>query len=386
MCHHRRYRGYRKLIYQARQGPNMLALMQERDESENTVVQYTSGLGLENMRRDSGGGMASGDSSFFHYDALGSTQELTDENEAVTDTYRYNAWGQILVRTGTTTNPHTYVGKERYYLTPDPLLYLLGLRYYDLRLGRFITLDPQRDDVDWYIYVANLPTAVADAAGLESGRDDRPCKVYYWIGDLELSKKGISRGMTEEQWRGWLRDQALIAKEDLEASPFKGYEVRIISGGTANQLSNIPAQKGVVGVAAASHGGCGTFEGVYQVFNEGTDQRKRVGVFQGAWNPVQGSATIQNAREPEFRAGYFGHCYSYWTTKQKKRKLAIGNIERCKRLYHYALTGRYHSDISVVVPSSLDRLTGEASMGVLGTDFLDFVDYFEFCCPLLKQR
>ena len=33
------------------------------------MVQYTSGLGLENMRRDSGGGMASGDSSFFHYDA-----------------------------------------------------------------------------------------------------------------------------------------------------------------------------------------------------------------------------------------------------------------------------------------------------------------------------
>jgi len=51
----------------------MLALMQERDSSENTVAQYTSGLGLENMRRDTGSGMASGDSSFFHYDALGLT-------------------------------------------------------------------------------------------------------------------------------------------------------------------------------------------------------------------------------------------------------------------------------------------------------------------------
>jgi len=120
----------------------MLALMQERDSSENTVAQYTQGLGLESMRRDTGGRMASGDSSFFHYDALGSTQELTDANEDITDTYRYNAWGQVLVRTGTTTNPHTYVGKERYYLTPDPLLYLLGLRYYELTLGRFITLDP----------------------------------------------------------------------------------------------------------------------------------------------------------------------------------------------------------------------------------------------------
>jgi len=157
--------GYTEFIYQ---GPNMLALMQERDESENTVVQYTSGLGLENMRRDTGSGMASGDSSFFHYDALGSTQELTDENETVTDTYRYNAWGQILTRTGTTTNPHTYVGKERYYLTPDPVLYLLGLRYYFAHVARFVSRDPvQRSSRNTYTYAINRPGTATDAMGLD---------------------------------------------------------------------------------------------------------------------------------------------------------------------------------------------------------------------------
>jgi len=38
--------GYTEFIYQ---GPNMLALMQERDSSENTVVQFTSGVGRESM-------------------------------------------------------------------------------------------------------------------------------------------------------------------------------------------------------------------------------------------------------------------------------------------------------------------------------------------------
>jgi len=154
--------GYTQFIYQ---GPNMLALMQERDSSENTVVQYTSGLGLENMRRDSGGGMASGDSSFFHYDALGSTQELTDENETVTDTYRYNAWGKILVRTGTTTNPHTYLGKWRYYFMSGTALLLVGLRQYCGGLGRFLSLDPARDATNWYTYALNRATSYIDPWG-----------------------------------------------------------------------------------------------------------------------------------------------------------------------------------------------------------------------------
>ncbi len=181
--------GYRKLIYQ---GPDMLKLLQERDASNDPVAQYTMGLGLESVRRGGEGDLDNGTTSFFHYDALGSTQELTDSNENTTDTYRYNAWGQILVRTGTTTNPHTYVGKHRYYLTPDPLLYLLGLRYYDLSVGRFLSLDPailstlcldmSCDIIDYrelitggaaspterglYEYAPQAPTKFTDPAGL----------------------------------------------------------------------------------------------------------------------------------------------------------------------------------------------------------------------------
>jgi len=209
--------GYTQFIYQ---GPNMLALMQERDSSENTVVQYTSGVGLENMRRDTGSGMASGDSSFFHYDALGSTQELTDSNEDVTDTYRYNAWGQILTRTGTTTNPHTYVGKERYYLTPDPVLYLLGLRYYDMQLGRFVTLDPigmtdlrlvdpAVEDVELpnlMLYASNNPTALVDPTGLACCPDR--LEVFHSRWDVDINQAiGRCRVRYVIKFRAFLKPQ-----------------------------------------------------------------------------------------------------------------------------------------------------------------------------------
>jgi RHS repeat-associated protein len=155
--------GFAEFIYQ---GPDMLRLLLERDDQGVTQAHYTMGDGLESMRRDS-------TSSFYHFDALGSTFELTDAAEDVTDTYLYNAWGEALERTGSTVNPHTYVGKERYFLTPDPVFYLLGLRYYAPRGGRFSSVDPVREGLDWFLYAGNVPTHAIDPRGL------RVCRKLY---------------------------------------------------------------------------------------------------------------------------------------------------------------------------------------------------------------
>ena len=40
---------------------------------------------------------------------------MTGADEAVTDSYEHDAWGVLLASTGATVNPHTYVGRERYY-------------------------------------------------------------------------------------------------------------------------------------------------------------------------------------------------------------------------------------------------------------------------------
>lgn len=36
--------------------------------------------------------------SFYHYNAQGSTQQLTDQDENVTDTFLYDAWGNEVAR------------------------------------------------------------------------------------------------------------------------------------------------------------------------------------------------------------------------------------------------------------------------------------------------
>ncbi|MEA3402447.1 MAG: RHS repeat-associated core domain-containing protein [Armatimonadota bacterium] len=155
--------GFREFVYQ---GPDMLKLQLERDESETTVAHYTMGDGLEAMRRDN-------ESSFYHFNHLGTAIALTGADEAVTDTYRHDAWGVLLESTGATVNPHTYVGRERYYRMPNAAMYHLGLRDYAQGSGRLLTQDPL-EQAERFAYSANRPTTFTDPSG-QWGCDPLAC-------------------------------------------------------------------------------------------------------------------------------------------------------------------------------------------------------------------
>ena len=169
--------GYTGFVYQ---GPDMLALQLERNEAGTTQAHYTIGQGLESVRR-------SGVSHFYHYNHLGTTIALTASNQTVSDTYKHDAWGVQLSSSGSTVNPHTYVGRERYYRMANADLYHLGFRDYDQALGRFMTVDPERQGLNWYVYVNSRAATASDPRGeypSRAGRADAPCKVYFWIGDI----------------------------------------------------------------------------------------------------------------------------------------------------------------------------------------------------------
>jgi RHS repeat-associated protein len=111
-------------------------------------------------------------SSFYHYNHLGTALALTGADEAVSDTYRHDAWGVLLASTGSTVNPHTYVGRERYYRMPNAAMYHLGFRDYAQGLGRFTTVDPARWGANWGVNAANRPTVFVDPLGLQDSTPD----------------------------------------------------------------------------------------------------------------------------------------------------------------------------------------------------------------------
>jgi RHS repeat-associated protein len=63
---------------------------------------------------------------------------LTDITGAVTDTYDYDAWGNIVSSTGLTPNVYLYRGEQ---YDPDLQLYYLRARYFNPLTGRFLSRD-----------------------------------------------------------------------------------------------------------------------------------------------------------------------------------------------------------------------------------------------------
>ena len=142
----------------------------ETDVSNNTQVTYTQTPdiygNLVSQRRST-------TTSFYHHDALGSTLALTDSNENVTDTYKYYAFGGLRTSTGSTVNNLRFVGNLGYYNESALSLQYLRARYYQPGTGRFISVDPIRDGLNWYAYVSNSPVTMVDPSGLK--KKPKPC-------------------------------------------------------------------------------------------------------------------------------------------------------------------------------------------------------------------
>jgi RHS repeat-associated protein len=104
---------------------------------------------------------------YFHSDQLGSTERLTNGSQTTTDTRMYDAFGSLVNSTGSTSSPFGFVGRGGYQDDSDSGLKLLGSRYYDPSLGRFITRDRGSHGRNWYTYCDNNPVTRADSSGYD---------------------------------------------------------------------------------------------------------------------------------------------------------------------------------------------------------------------------
>jgi RHS repeat-associated protein len=114
--------------------------------------------------------LTTGEKSYPLYDALGSTRAVTDDNGNVTDTFVYDAWGNVLDRTGTTDIPFQYVGKHGYYRDKDTETIYVMARNYDSRIIRWLSIDPvfmYESQYHQYAYVSNTPNTAIDPTGLK---------------------------------------------------------------------------------------------------------------------------------------------------------------------------------------------------------------------------
>ena len=107
-------------------------------------------------------------SSYHHFDALGSTRQLTNSAGTVTDTMIYDAWGNVVTRTGTTGAMLLWIGELGYYTDLEIGLIYVRRRPYAPATARWTTVDPMPalDGVQLFVYAQNSPVLSFDPSGL----------------------------------------------------------------------------------------------------------------------------------------------------------------------------------------------------------------------------
>ncbi|HET8891811.1 MAG TPA: PKD domain-containing protein [Candidatus Angelobacter sp.] len=128
---------------------------------------YTYGYRTIEERQTLGGVPST---SFYGYDGHGSVRFLMDATGAVTDTYDYDAFGNLIESTGSTPNNYLFAGEQ---FDSALGIYYNRARYLSTITGRFLTADQAQPDIraphtlHRYLYAANNPANRIDPSGYD---------------------------------------------------------------------------------------------------------------------------------------------------------------------------------------------------------------------------
>jgi RHS repeat-associated protein len=165
------------------------------------VRSYTYGHDLISQRQ-----LVSGEwqTSYYGYDGHGSVRLLTDTQGAATDTYTYDAFGNLIARTGTTRNDYLYAG-ERF--DSETGMYYLRARYMQPQTGRFWSMDSYEGrpsdplSLHKYLYAEANPENRIDPSGNVTAMETM--QVGTLVGEMAavgmfLYLKDVQRGVEKD--------------------------------------------------------------------------------------------------------------------------------------------------------------------------------------------
>jgi RHS repeat-associated protein len=153
--------GYAQVVYETLNG--------SRSGNYELNHSYVYGLELISQTRSYVANFQSATQKIYYvYDGHGSVRALTDPTGAVTDTYDYDAFGNLIHSTGTTPNNYLFAGEQ---FDPDLNLYYNRARYLNTNTGRFWTMDSFEGNYELplslhkYVYSQNDTVDFADPSG-----------------------------------------------------------------------------------------------------------------------------------------------------------------------------------------------------------------------------
>jgi len=156
---------------------------------------------------------------YYSLDGLGSVIDLTDSGGAISESYQYGAFGDLLT-SAPEQNPYTYTSRE---YDSESGLYYYRARFYVAKTGRFLQTDPIgfAAGPNFYTYVRNNPINYRDPSGLRECFDstkyaecfDTAYRLYEscikqavkWVDRCESRVRECTR-KCKEATKGWPTD------------------------------------------------------------------------------------------------------------------------------------------------------------------------------------
>jgi RHS repeat-associated protein len=161
----------------------------ETDVGGSLTRSYAYGAGVDNILAMTVHGPGATNTYYYLKDRLGSVVALTDDAGRIVESYRYDAWGNVLgVYGGSGTpvadrkspigNRFLWQGREYSWATG---LYYFRARWYDPVTGRWLSNDPIgiSGGLNQYVFCANNPVNFRDPFGL--CEDDEGTGFMDWL-------------------------------------------------------------------------------------------------------------------------------------------------------------------------------------------------------------
>jgi RHS repeat-associated protein len=207
---------------------SLAQVIAELDANNQVNVAYLHGDDLISQYRGN-------EVNYYHYDGLGSTRTLTNPNSEVTDSYTYEAFGELQEQTGNTENNYLYTGEQ---LDPNTGDYYLRARFYHPGSGRFLSMDSfdgnAQDPITLhkYLYANGNPVNMVDPSG------------YFSIGSFSAANniRGILTNIQIDVGLSFM-DAITTNPNDMSASALGGMVLFQLAGPLAPQLMRLFSKK-----------------------------------------------------------------------------------------------------------------------------------------------
>jgi RHS repeat-associated protein len=180
--------------------------------SDGSTVDYLNGPGIDNKLRLTDSRLAAAGPLYFLQDHLGSTTALTNSQGVAVSQINYDSFGNPSA--GANLTRYTYTGRE---FDSDTGLYYYRARWYDPKVGRFISEDPigMAGGINQFAYVGNNPQNGKDPSGLYN--ED----VHYYLTYFIATKFSC---VTKDEAR-LIADADQSTDEISDTQPFLGWTV-----------------------------------------------------------------------------------------------------------------------------------------------------------------